>query len=107
MQTLTHLGHPSSESSDSEEDISSDDDCHNVNPQEVDQDLLREVMLYRLRRHEVELRMKEYKRALHNASAKELTLQRKIQRIKDALNEAGNELSFIPVCINFSFTFCN
>lgn len=97
---LFFLGHSSSESSESEQNIESEDDggC-TVDLSEVDQDILREVMLFRLQRHSVEIRMKRLKRALHTYTAKEAVLQRKIKKIKDAMSEAWIELSSVPVSI--------
>lgn len=91
------LGHPSSESSESEQDITSEDDSYDVNPSDIDKDLLREVMHFRLKRHEIEKNMKEYKRDLISHNTKLLALQKRFQKTKDALEEAWRALSTIPV----------
>lgn len=91
------LGHPSSESSESEQDITSEDDSYDINPSDIDKDLLREVMHFRLKRHEVENNMKEYKRDLISHNSKLLALQKRFQKTKDALEEAWRTLSTIPV----------
>ena len=100
-----YLGHPSSESSESEQDIHSEDDCHDINPRDVDKNLLREVMHFRMKRHEIEKRMKECKRDLISHNTKVITLQKKIQKTKDALEDAWRTLSTIPVKKKFLFVF--
>ncbi|KAF8763750.1 hypothetical protein HNY73_021895 [Argiope bruennichi] len=91
----SQIRHSSSESSESEQNIDSDDDKQNVDLSDIDEELLKRVMQLRLKRQEVEQRMKEYKRKIRSISVKQNAIKRKIQKRVDAKNETYEKLNNI------------
>ncbi|GFT17684.1 uncharacterized protein TNCV_2587881 [Trichonephila clavipes] len=86
-------GHSSSESSESEQNIDSADDSQSTNLLDVNKNLLEKVIDLRLKRQEVELKMKHYKRKTRSAQVKYNAIMRKIQKINDAMNETYEKLN--------------
>ncbi|GBM81980.1 hypothetical protein AVEN_76143-1 [Araneus ventricosus] len=101
------IRHSSSESSESEQNIDSDDDNQSVDLSVIDEELLKRVMQLRLKRQEVEQKMKEYKRKIHSVSVKQNAVKRKIQKIIDAMNEAYEKLNVILVSRKFWWYYVN
>ncbi|GFU02089.1 uncharacterized protein NPIL_246512 [Nephila pilipes] len=89
----SHLRNSSSESSESEQNIDSPDDYKNIKLLEVDKCLLEKVMDLRLKRQEVEQKMKHYKREIRSAQVKHNAITRKIQKINDTKNETYEKLN--------------
>lgn len=59
--------------------------------------MLREVMIFRLKRHKIELKMKELKQGMLAHSDKRPPLQKAIAALENDLSEAWKTLSSIPV----------
>ncbi|CAL1287545.1 unnamed protein product, partial [Larinioides sclopetarius] len=74
------IRHSSSESSESEQNIDSDDDNQSVDLSAVDEELLNKIMQLRLKRQDVEQKMKEYKRKIRSLFVKQNAVKRKTQK---------------------------
>nr|XP_042903226.1 cilia- and flagella-associated protein 44 [Parasteatoda tepidariorum] len=83
----TYRRHSSSESSESEQDIESEDDNRSFSPSEIDESILKKVMDFRQKKEEIEKRMKIYKRKCKILKTKQNAIARKIQKLHDSMTD--------------------